>query len=756
MSLENLFSSVHNLLTGGQDQSTPEEEQQSGGLMSSSLRPRARPEGVSRSLRPRARPPGLSPITANQDDNNDVENPNEFLGRTIASMKDDRFNDDDDSPKAKPAGTTLNSTQAQEVIADPSTLFSVYNTSMAAGGANFTVAKQKPKSDAVTETIDYAEKLAQNTMLTLARTEKLPPAQVGDPGYVAGTASIGALGEPFDVEYDTTSIQQNLVDKGYKIAVDGIIGPQTNKAIKDFQKKAGIKEDGVGAQTAKALGFESSSSDVTTEVMTSPVPGPDQMGVGFQDPDIVDPTTGRPYTPEALMRREKRLVASADASVAADAKEAEKVRNPEAIPFMAASASDAERFQFPVVIGESDKDTKSGRIAIQRALNELGYDVGKEDGIIGNRSKAAIIQFQKDNTLTPDAVVGKRTAEAINKARKVTMGETATNVPTVPEETLKEASSRNLVDKAIEHGHIVGTIRDFLTDPSLKGLDFLSAYKRYGGYTSKLSELDPEGAAIVSQMGVNATGGKFNAAKDAWCALYIDGLLNLAGAERIGEGETAGQKKWKRLSALAYKNHGSSVTGAAPTQEEFNESAMRGDIIVIHSSFKITAKGNNVFYDAGGNVVLDKKGKPAKEHWISFKDMQKNEDGSYSYKPLDSISESINRLGRKQGLMLPKGRRETTKIMSEEISRYNGKGFTVQNQYHVGVNVGDAEDGFLKVLGGNQEDRVSVRTRAYPMESLVATRRVTYKDITPEFNKRLAVNDPAFSSAKKALKGLFN
>ena len=58
------------------------------------------------------------------------------------------------------------------------------------------------------------------------------------------------------------TIQQKLKRWGYyKGAVDGIFGAQTKEAVKYFQRKNGLKVDGVvGNQTLKALGISSSSS----------------------------------------------------------------------------------------------------------------------------------------------------------------------------------------------------------------------------------------------------------------------------------------------------------------------------------------------------------------------------------------------------------------------------------------------------------------------------------------------------------------
>lgn len=48
-------------------------------------------------------------------------------------------------------------------------------------------------------------------------------------------------------------------------------------------------------------------------------------------------------------------------------------------------------------------------IDVQNALKKAGYYDGKVDGKIGERTKSAIAQFQKDHNLKNDGVVGKKT-----------------------------------------------------------------------------------------------------------------------------------------------------------------------------------------------------------------------------------------------------------------------------------------------------------------------------------------------------------
>ena len=52
---------------------------------------------------------------------------------------------------------------------------------------------------------------------------------------------------------------------------------------------------------------------------------------------------------------------------------------------------------------------------IQARLNNLGYDSGAVDGILGPRSKAAVRAFQEDNELTVDGIPGPRTRKKLKE-----------------------------------------------------------------------------------------------------------------------------------------------------------------------------------------------------------------------------------------------------------------------------------------------------------------------------------------------------
>ncbi|HEX2089643.1 MAG TPA: N-acetylmuramoyl-L-alanine amidase [Actinomycetota bacterium] len=60
--------------------------------------------------------------------------------------------------------------------------------------------------------------------------------------------------------------------------------------------------------------------------------------------------------------------------------------------------------------------------ALQAALNVLGFDVGREDGIFGQRTDRAVREFQRNVGLPPDGIVGSTTIEAVARLRPVGPG----------------------------------------------------------------------------------------------------------------------------------------------------------------------------------------------------------------------------------------------------------------------------------------------------------------------------------------------
>ena len=77
------------------------------------------------------------------------------------------------------------------------------------------------------------------------------------------------------------AVQQALKDKGHDPgAIDGVMGPKTRSALKDFQKKEGIKDTGrLDQATMSKLGVETKSSGA-------------DAGTGSASPSTAAPSTG--------------------------------------------------------------------------------------------------------------------------------------------------------------------------------------------------------------------------------------------------------------------------------------------------------------------------------------------------------------------------------------------------------------------------------------------------------------------------------
>lgn len=174
-----------------------------------------------------------------------------------------------------------------------------------------------------------------------------------------------------------SDIQTHLKARGYDTGdIDGRMGPKTRAAIKSFQRDNDLVADGiVGKNTQTALqGVEPLTAITTQELEPAPM-------------NLSGVKTERERIQEILERDDFVEVEPG---------------------FELGTPS--------ITVSSNTKKTKEEKEDVQRALLELGYDVGEVDGVIGTKTRAAIRQFQKDNNLSADAVVGKNTAAAMNEA----------------------------------------------------------------------------------------------------------------------------------------------------------------------------------------------------------------------------------------------------------------------------------------------------------------------------------------------------
>jgi N-acetylmuramoyl-L-alanine amidase len=93
---------------------------------------------------------------------------------------------------------------------------------------------------------------------------------------------------------------------------------------------------------------------------------------------------------------------------------------------------------------------------IQRRLNAMGFDAGREDGILGPETDTALRQFQRNAGITPDGVCGRETLAAIGRVSGLSAGSVA---------SLRER-------EALRHGdHRLDGLRIFLVvEPGMSAL----------------------------------------------------------------------------------------------------------------------------------------------------------------------------------------------------------------------------------------------------------------------------------------------
>lgn len=143
--------------------------------------------------------------------------------------------------------------------------------------------------------------------------------------------------------------------------IDGRMGWQTRKAIREFQEAKGLRASGIVNQETW-LELNREKETLKKEAMPQP---------------LVFPT-----------EKKQDEVKSYE--------EIAKIRGP----------------QEKVIKQRLPKDRKK---QIQIALQKAGFYKGRIDGKLGSQTKEAIREFQKANGLKPDGIVGKRTAEKLSK-----------------------------------------------------------------------------------------------------------------------------------------------------------------------------------------------------------------------------------------------------------------------------------------------------------------------------------------------------
>lgn len=236
--------------------------------------------------------------------------------------------------------------------------------------------------------------IGKNTWEKLGLTSNNMPSTY--PGSVIG---MGARGE------NVVKIQNELMRRGYEVSggADGQYGSGVKAAVIQFQQDNGLDADGiVGKNTWDAL-FP-------------------QSGVGSTYPGFILTMGSRGA--EVIAVQQKLMDLGYEVSGGADGQYGSGVRNAvrqfqsdNGLSVDGDVGPETWNALFPptpVYLGYPGYLIAEGMSSyhvtlIQQRLANLGYSVGTIDGIFGTKTKNAVIQFQQNNGLSVDGIVGENT-----------------------------------------------------------------------------------------------------------------------------------------------------------------------------------------------------------------------------------------------------------------------------------------------------------------------------------------------------------
>ena len=328
---------------------------------------------------------------------------------------------------------------------------------------------------------------AENTIQTI--TGAPSPAAPTTPAPVTPTPTPPSMRLGFTGEAVRT-VQRKLKELGYyNGSVDGDFGPETEKAVKEFQKANGLTPDGkVGEQTLKKLNdknaktYKQAHATATPKVTAKPTkkvtatPRPTATPNLSKDYYLRLGSTGKRV--ETLQRRlielgwlsgkvtgnfdeatEKAVRAFQDRTrgIYTDG-----IAGPDTL--RALYSSNAARSSKPAAVNSAETlqyGSEGAEVTkLQKKLQDLGYLAGYADGKFGVETQAAVIAFQKNNNLTADGKAGTATQNKLysgtavragGKAVKIngtnTSGKDTKGIASTGYETLEFGSSGDAVRK---------------------------------------------------------------------------------------------------------------------------------------------------------------------------------------------------------------------------------------------------------------------------------------------------------------------
>lgn len=164
-------------------------------------------------------------------------------------------------------------------------------------------------------------------------------------------------------------LQQALRNWGLDVGVDGRYGANTEAAVRSFQARQGIRQDGVAGSQTQSLLFSGASQPITPVPVTPAQPA-----------DPAQPA------PETAARQ-------------------------------------------PQISGKLSVGSQGDQVQnLQQKLKDLGYHQGRTDGVFDEVTRGSVIAFQAAQGLTQDGIAGRRTLGRLYAAPAPAAGA----IPSIP------------------------------------------------------------------------------------------------------------------------------------------------------------------------------------------------------------------------------------------------------------------------------------------------------------------------------------
>ena len=387
--------------------------------------------------------------------------------------------------------------------------------------------------------------------------------ELGSAGASGSASSASGLTRTLRRGYtgsDVTTVQTRLKELGYYTgALDGKYGSGSIAAVAAFQKRCGLKADGLVGQSTYAALFGGNAPAAGTSGSTTPAQGSTSGGLtrtlrrGYTGSDVTAVQTRLKelgyYTGAldgeygsgsiaAVAAFQKRCGLKADGLVGQSTYAALFGGNaPAAGASGGASGSTGASGTFQKL---RSGDTGTAVRTLQKALGDLGYNV-TADGSYGPLTVAAVTAFQSLNGLTADGVAGTETQTVLySGSAKRYQASSSGSTPSGG----SSASSGNLGTGISPNGATIQLLHWFNeVKPALSNGQLLTAYDPATGISWTLRIMSRGNHADVEPLTAADTEAMFKAfgGKEDWGpkVVYIklpDGRWSMASTHNVAHG----------------------------------------------------------------------------------------------------------------------------------------------------------------------------------------------------------------------------